>query len=774
MGQPVAKVVNPLGTVITVSADEEDVSFSQDYDIDAETTPEPPRSVCAEEGPASLGDFESEGQALRSHTEICAEMRSANEPAIDSVPDENIKEVREKKTLCAEAAEVAKSTIFEREDSFCDVPTSLSLCAQQGEVPNSPMTQARDYAWRSKFEDQERNFAKAKYVVNYDDDSVILMENKSGRRKAQRKEKKPEKGEKVGKKDIENSEPKYLLKESEDSIVVEDLMENRKKRDEKKNRNLQKQVKEMKPETLDPKERRRDSFETIDETVDKAFDLDTMTLPPLDPPDDFASIEYHMVEMVSHQSDDDIEHIEVPENLVGTELEKSEPVLRKCSKSTISDDDLEHIHSAELLEECQKMKESQQQKEWEKSEENRNVKEYRKHEKKFEVQMVEKSKPCEEEKVQKGILSSDDEIEHVLHSELEVLPTGGYRKPKTRGKRPKGVVVIVEDVIPEAEVTLVKPIEGWNRSKTLEKDLAEEIDHCDLKLEEEEKKQKKVSASKRQSTVEIIDIDAIQKAELVETLAPELKILEGGTRKKKKGKKGAEGGSDALRQKVLDTEVDQSNFQGAWNTVAKVKEEKPEGTPWSSVVKKKSKSEEKEIELEVDLPESKRKEDIKVQLRVEPSFETSKLSEERSTFVEDSKAIPEDPEPPEENKFLLDDKPDAGKEIKSDEVNILLQAIYPTKLKETPSDGRSDSVPEKRSDSDTEKKSDPEPEKRSDSDPENVKESSSSSDDPNANVVPMDTEEDGAVRETADKVPTDSDVATVTKKHNRSKKKRRR
>ncbi|XP_033216426.1 uncharacterized protein LOC117172516 [Belonocnema kinseyi] len=773
VGQPVAKVVNPLGTVITVSADEEDDSFSQDYDLDAETTPEPPRSVCAEEGPASLGDFESEGQALRSHTEICAEMRSANEPAIGSVPDENIEEVRGKKTLCAEAAEVAKSSIFEREDSFCDMPTSLSLCAQQGEVPNSPMTQARDYDWRSKCEDQERNFAKAKYVVNYDEDSVILMENKSGRRKAQRKEEKHEKGEKVRKKDIENIEPKYLLKESEDSIVVEDLMENRKKIDEEKNGSLQKDIKEMMPETLNPKERRRDSFETIGETVHKTFDLDTMMLPPLDPRDDFASIEYHMVEMVSHQSDDDIEHIQVSENLVGTELEKSKPILRKCSKSTISDDDLEHIHSAELLEEPQKMKESEKKKEREKFEEKQNMKEYRKNEK-VEVQLVEKNKLREEEKVLKGVLSSDEDIEHVLSSELDVTPSEGYRKTKTRGKRHKDVVVIVGDVFSEAEVTLVKPIEGWNRSKTLEKDLAEEIDHCDLKLEDEEKKQKKVSVSRRQSTVEIIDIDAMQKADLVKTPAPELKILEGGTKKKKKGKKGAEGGCHALKQKVLDTEVDRSKLQGAWNTVSQVTEEKSDGTPWSSIVKKKSKSEEKEIELEAEVPESKRKKDIQGQPRVEPCFETYKLSVERSTFVEASNAIQEDPKPLEENKFLLDDNIDAGKRKALEEVNILLQTNCPCKLKEIQSDERSDSVPENRSNSDPEKKSDPASGKKIYSDPENLKESSSSSDDPNANIVPMDTEEDGAVRETADKAPTDSDVVTVNKKHNRSKKKRRR
>ena len=754
VGQPVAKVVNPLGTVITVSADEEDVSFSQDYDLDAETTPEPPRSVCAEEGPASLGDFDSEGQALRSHTEICAEMRTANEPAIDSVPDESIKEVKEKKTLCAEAAEVAKSSIFEREDSFRDIPTSLSLCAQQGEIPNSPMTQAREHTWRSKCEDQDRNFAKAKYVVNYDEDSVVLMENKSGRKKTQRKEKKPEKGENIGRMDIETSEPKYLLRESGDSIVIEDLQDNRKKRDEEK------EERERKPETVKPKGPRRDSFETIGEILEKTLDLDAMTLPPLDPPDDFASIEYHMVEMASHHSDHDIEHIQVSENLLGTELEKNEPVLRKCSRSTISDDDLEHIHSEELLEESQKMK----QKEKQNLEEKRSVKECRKIEKKVKVPMEEKSKLREEEKVLKGVLSSDDDIEHVLHSELEALSPEGYRKPKLRGKRPKDVVVI-DAAFPEAEMTVVKPIEGWNRSKSMEKDLAEEIDPCDAKLEEEKKKQKKVSTSKRQSIVEIIDIDAMQKAELGEAPAPDLKILEGASRKKKKEKKSTEGGSDALRQKVLDAEVDRPKLEGACNTVAKDKDEKPEDTPWSSIVKRKSKSEEEEIE-EVQVPESKKKEDVKGHKRIEPSLETSKSSVECPTFIEDSRAISENSKHLKGNQVLLDSKLDAEVESRLEEVNILFEAMCSTKLKEIPSDERSEAVPEKISNSD--------PEKRSDSDPENVKESSSSSDGPNANVVPMDTEEDGALRETADRALVDSEVTTVTKKHNRSKKKRRR
>ncbi|XP_015178173.1 PREDICTED: uncharacterized protein LOC107067304 isoform X2 [Polistes dominula] len=191
VGQPVTKVVNPLGTVITVSADEEDVSSSQEFDSAEESlVPEAPRSVCAEEGPASLGDLEPPSccQTLRDLTEICAEMRSASEPAIDSVSDENIRDVKERKELCVEVASMKSAGIdFEREDAFQDVPSGLSLCAEQGEIPSSPMTQAKESTARSRrsnkyeqhaHETQEFNLAKAKYVVNYDEESVVLMENK--------------------------------------------------------------------------------------------------------------------------------------------------------------------------------------------------------------------------------------------------------------------------------------------------------------------------------------------------------------------------------------------------------------------------------------------------------------------------------------------------------------------------------------------------------------------------------------------------------------------
>ncbi|XP_024941199.1 uncharacterized protein LOC107268137 isoform X2 [Cephus cinctus] len=197
VGQPVTKVVNPLGTVITVTAEEEEEEEEEEDDeeeeeaisssemFDAKSALEPPRSLCAEEGPASLSDFEPEGQALRNLTEICAEMRSASEPAFDSVPDDSIKDVKERKALFVEAARIdVRSAInIDRVEIFRDVPTSLSLCAESGEIPSSPMTRAKETAWNRRAkgdaELHESNFGKIKYLVNYDEESVVLMENKT-------------------------------------------------------------------------------------------------------------------------------------------------------------------------------------------------------------------------------------------------------------------------------------------------------------------------------------------------------------------------------------------------------------------------------------------------------------------------------------------------------------------------------------------------------------------------------------------------------------------
>ncbi|XP_024877023.1 uncharacterized protein LOC112457926 isoform X3 [Temnothorax curvispinosus] len=270
VGQPVTKVVNPhTGTVITVSADEDEdaISSIQEYDSAAEEI-HAPRSVCAEEGPASLGAAdlpdEPESRALnRELTEICAEMRSASEPAIDSVPDENIRELQERRALCAEMAATTTTTTtsidYEKEEAFRDVPTSLSLCAEPGEIPSSPMTQAKENAlWCSKGisvdrrteyycnEAHERHLAKAKYVVSYDDDSVTLMENKTMRSEKSIEILQPSVDEKIKKPiarkaviDFEKTSnfripqkrpieqrltraEKYVVKEDEDSVVFED------------------------------------------------------------------------------------------------------------------------------------------------------------------------------------------------------------------------------------------------------------------------------------------------------------------------------------------------------------------------------------------------------------------------------------------------------------------------------------------------------------------------------------------------------------------------
>lgn len=155
VGHPVAKVVNPLGTVITVSADEEDITLSQqDYEEDCSsftslstptTCSTASSNICAEEGKLTgqaVGDKELEagGRELRDHTEICAEMRPANEPAaIDSVSPDSIEELKEQRTLCAEAATTATSCArvdLDRVRVFKDVPSSPSLCAERGAVPD--------------------------------------------------------------------------------------------------------------------------------------------------------------------------------------------------------------------------------------------------------------------------------------------------------------------------------------------------------------------------------------------------------------------------------------------------------------------------------------------------------------------------------------------------------------------------------------------------------------------------------------------------------------
>lgn len=730
VGQPVTKVVNPLGTVITVMADEEDVSSSQEFD---EPTPEPPRSLCAEEGPASLGDFDTEGEELRNLTEICAEMRSASEPAIDSVPDESIKEVRENKSLCAEAvvttsSHCERSIDYEREESFRDVPTSLSLCAEQGEIPNSPMTLARETNWnrrtvkREDSELQERTYAKAKYVVNYDEDSVVLMEKKSGAKSSNvtkhstsdsvkdtgkeptssetlprnKHEAEPERASKRPNKVasstratkrssclVQREQPKYLVHENEDSIVIEDTRIPEKKISP--TRVLAKASSSKALETtclaitsptrivpdetlvnVDSLSRQSDSSSVeilreaeamivesrqledeieISDTFVDLKDIETtgndvvivdavrndpepmeatvatgLASLPLEPPpplsspppppvlDDISCMDYHIVETTcslplketacSQQSDDDIEHIHSSEvtqmlEIVGHKLLRSDEFetspmrQRKSSKSTISDDDIEHINSAELAEIIERG----------------NALLTGKYVEKNEVDDFQRINVAG--RTSKSVLSFDEDIEHVYHSEISEIepPTtaspsldspavraGTKKKPqdnlsdrnpslRTGGSRKRKDVVVIDSDNSEAEVTvIVKSLDSWNKSKTPEKDLAEEIDRCaeteehpsDQATSQSLPKKTRVrtskvnsapssttstatstavptnsshatatltsSSQKRQPSsdmVEIIDIDAMQKAEMevasvVDLVVPpvECKILE--------------------------------------------------------------------------------------------------------------------------------------------------------------------------------------------------------------------------------------------------------
>ncbi|XP_043485442.1 uncharacterized protein LOC122513241 isoform X2 [Polistes fuscatus] len=397
VGQPVTKVVNPLGTVITVSADEEDVSSSQEFDSAEESlVPEAPRSVCAEEGPASLGDLEPPSccQTLRDLTEICAEMRSASEPAIDSVLDENIRDVKERKELCVEVASMKSAGIdFEREDAFQDVPSRLSLCAEQGEIPSSPMTQAKESTARSKrcnkyeqhaHETQELNLAKAKYVVNYDEESVVLMENKLSsdkvnlmREKAQQtsfsfptssssssssRHQSNKDNEKIISKKQSHKESKirvdkYIVQEKDDSIIVKDptrcadttnncigkkhcdtLKDNKcggssDERVSKIDQNSDKKITESSKIKSKHSSGTDRSFVELDKpnvNNDGVMNVECKEENETTPSDDFNSMEYHLVDsncpikdpMVSDHSDEDIEHIQRSELLRVRESDK--------------------------------------------------------------------------------------------------------------------------------------------------------------------------------------------------------------------------------------------------------------------------------------------------------------------------------------------------------------------------------------------------------------------------------------------------------------------
>ncbi|XP_043259417.1 uncharacterized protein LOC122401394 [Colletes gigas] len=671
VGQPVTKVVNPLGTVITVSADEEDVNSGQEFDSAEEChVPEPPRSVCAEEGPASLGDFEPDSQTLRDLTEICAEMRSASEPAIDSVPDENICEVKQKKLLCVEIAPLANpgscSIDFEREEAFRDMPTSLSLCVEQGEIPSSPMTQAKETTWGKRLDKRgekshEKALPEAQYVVNCSDDSVVLMENKSvhGRRNApahckseSKKATEPEKekskksgkngaGGNCGKRESKAPMKRYVLKEHEDSIVIEDTREESKNNCKKKVEEAKGKVESSKETATKSKSKSKSSasqdsryakpavesdgkcsgkledpivelgyvVEGAEKTEEPKFaDVEKCKSPPLESTDDFSSIEYHMIETpccskegTSVQSDEDIEHIQRSEI---TQLQQAEcidvekctgsPVMqRKNSKNTISDDDLEYIHTSELVETPDK--------------------------KSKEDLLLEADKGSGYDSSASKRTLSDDDLEHVQISDVcpvilkddcerksQEAPTGSEQVTKSKGKKTKDIVVIESDSSAVDVTVIIK--ESW-KTKSVEK--KEDLEECTKEtgivetvspLKKIKSRQTKTSPSnippkRSPGTIEIIDIDAMQKAEmevLTDTVStPECKILSGpevsGTRAKKSRKN---------KKSYVDSNPQTDHSSESSRTV---EEQKPANEiSWSAIVKKKSISVEREIPKDDD------------------------------------------------------------------------------------------------------------------------------------------------------------------------------
>ncbi|XP_071863499.1 uncharacterized protein isoform X2 [Bombus fervidus] len=706
VGQPVTKVVNPLGTVITVSADEEDINSSQEFDFAKEShVPEPPRSVCAEEGPASLGDFEPESQTLRDLTEICAEMHSAGEPAIDSVPDENICEVKERKALCVEIASITNpgnSTIdFEKEEAFRDVPTSLSLCVEQGEIPSSPMTQAKEAAWCKKVDKREdrgtheRNVSEAQYVVNYDEGNVVLMENKAAHEKKNTSvhckteskktcefEKVVKKSEKIGlsvSSSKQTGTKKYILKEHGDSIIIEDIT-----CDDSKNNCSQKEgcgksviedtdskISESKSgeyskETVIGKCKNKSKSSTaqnykekveflvenksnslkqvepiiemdvvIEETGKKEDFKPTISADVLtketdkyksstsDSNDDFSSSEYHIVDTpccnkhgTSIQSDEDIEHIQSSEIIQLQQAEcidsdkcvdviscaGSSPIMqRKNSKNTISDDDIEYIHASELVETSDKIC---------------------KEDSKFEIS---KASDSESATTRSKPSSSDDDMEHIYHSDVYDVPSERSKDACERStrrsqeitaesalasknaKKTKDIVVIESDTS-DADVTVIfKPVDSWKNKNTERKEELEESDNTKdipatenvsplrkTKVRSAKTSPSNVASKRSQAGIEIIDIDAMQKAEmkvLIDTTSvSECKILAGpevcGTRAKKyrKSKKATNESnvqiSEASTEPVKPVE-DISKESSS-------QEPLPELFTWSAVVKKKN------------------------------------------------------------------------------------------------------------------------------------------------------------------------------------------
>lgn len=530
VGQPVTKVVNPLGTVITVSADDEDVSSSQE--LEPALSEEPPRSVCAEEGPASLNDFESEGQALREHTQICAEMRSTSEPAIDSVPDHSIQEVRERRALCAQAAVMvgARSAIdFERTEAFSDVPTSLSLCAEQGEIPSSPMTQARETAWKPE-QQTEPSIAKAKYVVSCDDESVVLMENKSSsksKRGNASRLRKPKLKEQPAEESKENESCKTTSVSS--------------------------------------------SFDKLDDK----FQMD--------------------------KSDEDIVHV------------KSSEVSRK---SVVSDDDIEHIHSEELLE------------------------------------IEEKKEPPKA-----PVLSSDDDLEHVLHTDLltsspQILkkkdPPKKSRAKSKRSQIPAADAVEILDI--DAEISKQPP-------GPVNLEIVEPL--SDLLLPPESVTQEPPESIF--TPVEIIDIDAERQKAEVQEVSSECKILEEPIVRPRNGKNGRR---NKKPQKVDSCPAKPAEpVEGSWSCIVRRKTKSPEPAEVEEKVEEVEKEPEKVPEEPEQVPEDVPEVEI-----VEEVKEMKEMKDEEIVPQEEDKKSDSEQEitPPEKSGSSSDDSKAPAEDVKAE------------------------------------------------------------------------------------------------------------
>ncbi|XP_078051890.1 uncharacterized protein LOC144477984 isoform X2 [Augochlora pura] len=694
VGQPVTKVVNPLGTVITVSADEEDVNSSQEFDSAEEShVPEPPRSVCAEEGPASLGDLDldQESQTLRDLTEICAEKRSASEPAIDSVPDENIHEVKERKALCVEMAAIANpaggtSIDFEKEEVFRDVPTSLSLCVEPGEIPSSPMTRAKETAWCKRFDKKEekaheKSMSEAQYVVNYDDESVVLMENKLARRGVSHCRRSTEAKKKNGGSSGKKAEPKtsvkkYVLKEHEDSIVIEDTScedsKNCYKRKEEKpatagevkgkcteSKSPEKEStekdskskakascssslqdkKEAKAELKKP-EKRMEPIVELESSVEKkkeepkvdvAADSDAYKYPPSDSTDDFSSSEYHIVESACCgkdsnliPSDEDIEHIQSSEITqlqqaeccedgncgYGSCCENPSPVLqRKNSKNTISDDDLEYIHTSELVETPDR--------------------------KSSDDLKLDAEKESDHDSNASKRTFSDDDLEHVQHSDVcSISEIGRDEKKETQdqatksksSKKTKDIVVIESDTMAADVTVIIKPAESWRGKEKKEEEEPAKDSGAEnpsplkkIKTRQSKTSPSNVAPKRSPGEIEIIDIDAMQKAEMEvltdPTTTPECKILSGpevtGTRTKKprKNKKSSVESAQSSETPDPPKAVDDGFVFGKDFSSPEIPE-----FSWSSIVKKKSLSAEPEDDKLLDVEETEATESAKCSL----------------------------------------------------------------------------------------------------------------------------------------------------------------